>query len=313
MPLPLPARSTSSTRAEGARHATHALLDRCANGQGWQSRELPTGPLASARASLWTHDHPEAITWRATTPYTAYTLLLLLADTRLQLHSDAAQLDERACAAGSYYLSAPGDTVSVQCEGACSALRMDIPLPLFWSGDASVGDDFVSEPAHDRLLLQLGRTLTEACDRPGDVELSGHVLELIVRRLYQLRTEAASQKVAGRRVKLPLWRLQRVEAYVRAHLSGPVTLADMANAAGLSPMHFAAQFRAATGYRPHHYLLLCRVDRAKQLMAEPRASMLDVALEVGFQTQSHFTTVFKRLIGKTPGQWRNEARAILAE
>jgi AraC-like DNA-binding protein len=46
------------------------------------------------------------------------------------------------------------------------------------------------------------------------------------------------------------------------------------------------------------------MEHAKQLMAEMPRSMLDVALEVGFHTQAHFTTVFKRLTGKTPSQWR---------
>lgn len=80
----------------------------------------------------------------------------------------------------------------------------------------------------------------------------------------------------------------------------------MAAAAGLSPMHFAAQFRATTGYRPHHYLLLCRLEQAKQLMIDPSRALLDIAVEVGFHTQSHFTTVCKRFIGKTPCQWRVE-------
>ena len=71
-------------------------------------------------------------------------------------------------------------------------------------------------------------------------------------------------------------------------------------------MHFAAQFRAATGYRPHQYLLLCRLERAKELMVDPSRSMLDIALDVGFHTQAHFTTVFKRLTGKTPGVWRDD-------
>jgi AraC-like DNA-binding protein len=100
-----------------------------------------------------------------------------------------------------------------------------------------------------------------------------------------------------------------VDGYIKAHLSEHITLNDMAAAAGLSPMHFAAQFRAATGYRPHHYLLLCRLEQAKQLMIDSSRSMLDIALEVGFQTQSHFTTVFKRLAGKTPRQWRSELLA----
>jgi transcriptional regulator GlxA family with amidase domain len=71
-------------------------------------------------------------------------------------------------------------------------------------------------------------------------------------------------------------------------------------------MHFAAQFRVATGQRPHDYLLQCRIDRAKTLLASTQRSLIDVTLEVGFCTQAHFTTVFKRFTGTTPHLWRRD-------
>ncbi len=107
-----------------------------------------------------------------------------------------------------------------------------------------------------------------------------------------------------RRSPLPKWRLRRVEQHIAAHLEATVTLADLAGAAGLSPMHFAAQFRVATGLRPHEFLLRSRIDHARRLLADPRARLVDVALAVGFQTQAHFTTVFKRIVGETPHRWR---------
>jgi AraC-like DNA-binding protein len=103
---------------------------------------------------------------------------------------------------------------------------------------------------------------------------------------------------------LPKWRLKRVIDYIDANLGEPITLADLAAATVLSPMHFAAQFRMSTGIRPHEYLLRRRIERAQQLLLEPGLSIVDVALSVGFQTQSHFTTVFKRFVGDTPHQWR---------
>lgn len=106
------------------------------------------------------------------------------------------------------------------------------------------------------------------------------------------------------RTPLPAWRLRRVVAHVDAHLEDPITLADLASVAGLSRMHFAAQFRVATGLRPHEYLLRRRIDHARQLLAEPHSKLVDVALSVGFQTQAHFTTVFKRIVGETPHRWR---------
>jgi AraC family transcriptional regulator len=70
-------------------------------------------------------------------------------------------------------------------------------------------------------------------------------------------------------------------------------------------MHFAAQFKAATGMRPHQYLLKRRIERAEELLKQSGISLVDVALTVGFQTQAHFTTVFKRFAGDTPHQWRS--------
>ena len=107
-----------------------------------------------------------------------------------------------------------------------------------------------------------------------------------------------------RRAALPKWRLRRAVDYIEAHLDGTVTLAALAKAVGLTAMHFAAQFRAATGIRPHEYLLRRRIARAQELLHAPNARLVEVALDVGFQTQAHFTTVFKRFTGTTPHQWR---------
>ena len=113
---------------------------------------------------------------------------------------------------------------------------------------------------------------------------------------------------------LPKWRLKRVVEYVKMNIGERITLADMAGAAGLSRMHFAAQFRLATGLRPHDYLLHCRIEAAQELLAGTNQRVIDIALAVGFQTQAHFTTVFKRVVGDTPRHWRvAEARRSKAE
>ncbi|WP_428032104.1 helix-turn-helix domain-containing protein [Ancylobacter sp.] len=109
-----------------------------------------------------------------------------------------------------------------------------------------------------------------------------------------------------RRLKsgLPKWRLKRVTTYIEENLGECVTLEGMAEAAGLSRMHFAAQFRIATGMRPHDYLLRQRIERAQSMLLETRDPLVEIALAVGFQTQAHFTTVFRRFVGDTPYQWR---------
>ncbi|WP_426440994.1 helix-turn-helix domain-containing protein [Bradyrhizobium genosp. P] len=109
----------------------------------------------------------------------------------------------------------------------------------------------------------------------------------------------------GRRVKaLQKWRLKRVIDHIERHISSRITLLDLAAVAGLSRMHFASQFRAATGLRPHQFLLRERVRSAEALMQDPTMTLLEIAMAVGFQTQAHFTTVFKRFSGCTPRHWR---------
>jgi AraC-like DNA-binding protein len=104
---------------------------------------------------------------------------------------------------------------------------------------------------------------------------------------------------------LTRWRLRRVTDYVDAHLADPIGLADLAGAAGLSRMHFAAQFRTATGLRPHEYLLRRRIERAQTLLSASRLPLCEVALDVGFKSQAHFSTVFARFVGETPHAWRH--------
>lgn len=106
---------------------------------------------------------------------------------------------------------------------------------------------------------------------------------------------------------MPLWRLRLATDYIEANLGEPVRLEDVARAAGLTRMHFAAQFRAATGVRPHDYLLQRRIEHAKVLLMRAETAVVEIALSVGFQNQAHFSTVFKRLTGDSPSIWRRRA------
>ena len=85
----------------------------------------------------------------------------------------------------------------------------------------------------------------------------------------------------------------------------------LAAAAGLSRMHFAAQFRTGTGFRPHEYLLRRRIERA-QILLSNNVPTVGVALAVGFQSQAHFTSVFKRFVGQPPQTWRRSLYGVSA-
>ncbi len=113
----------------------------------------------------------------------------------------------------------------------------------------------------------------------------------------------------GRDGVLPRGRLRAVVEYIEEHLDGCPTLAQLAAVVRLNPYHFARQFKAATGLPPHQYVILRRVERAKQLLqAGTDLSLAEVALRAGFSDQSQFSRHFKRLVGVTPGQFRTPSR-----
>jgi AraC family transcriptional regulator len=117
------------------------------------------------------------------------------------------------------------------------------------------------------------------------------------------------QPERGRDGALPRGRLRAVVEYIEEHLDGCPTLAEMAARVGLNPYHFARQFKAATGLPPHQYVILRRVERAKQfLQAGTDLSLAEVALHAGFSDQSQLSHHFKRLVGVTPGRFRTPAR-----
>jgi AraC-like DNA-binding protein len=100
------------------------------------------------------------------------------------------------------------------------------------------------------------------------------------------------------------WRLSRVLRHVDASISDRLSLSDLAAVAGISRMYFAGQFRAATGMRPHDYVQRRRIEHAQQLLLSSDLGLTEIAQSVGFQTQSHFTTTFKRFVYSTPYRWR---------
>lgn len=205
---------------------------------------------------------------------------------------------------------------------AASALRIDLPymdvvlsISAQPAGGTAHGANFVlpastegmpSDPVIDRLLLQLGEA--EGQGHEDGVHSDAIRLALAARWL-SLRSQSATQaQEDGNNGALQKWRLKRVMAYIDENIGEAISLADLAQTAGLSRMYFAARFRTATGLRPHEYILRRRIERAKDMLAKTNESLVEIALNVGFQTQAHFTTVFKRFAGVTPGRWRQSGR-----
>ena len=105
---------------------------------------------------------------------------------------------------------------------------------------------------------------------------------------------------------LPGYRLGRVLDYIGDNLADDLSLSELATVAGMSPHYFAELFRRSTGHPPHRYVLLQRIERAKQALSDTRCSVLEVGFDIGFQNSSHFARVFHKFVGMSPSQFRNQ-------
>jgi AraC family transcriptional regulator len=91
---------------------------------------------------------------------------------------------------------------------------------------------------------------------------------------------------------------------MRDHLGAPIGLDDLAAVVGLSRFHFVTMFRKTTGRTPHAWLVSLRIERAQQLLADPRLPITDIALAVGYETPSSFAAAFRKVTGTTPTAFR---------
>ncbi|WGS54555.1 AraC family transcriptional regulator [Paraburkholderia sp. D15] len=96
----------------------------------------------------------------------------------------------------------------------------------------------------------------------------------------------------------------RIDRWLRAHLSEPLRMADLAAHCGFGVRRFHQLFIEAFGETPHRYLQRLRLDTSLALLADPRRSLTGIALDIGFGDQSAFTHAFTRRFGLAPGQWR---------
>lgn len=135
--------------------------------------------------------------------------------------------------------------------------------------------------------------ITNPDDRSG-IALEALALELLAH---------AGRDLDRSRGAAPAW-LYRVRERLHDEFQNPPRLADLAESAGVHPMHMAQRFRWFTGMSIGTYLRHLRLDWCIHLLLHADISLAEIAFQAGFADQSHFTRVFRRYTGVTPGQYR---------
>jgi AraC family transcriptional regulator len=119
---------------------------------------------------------------------------------------------------------------------------------------------------------------------------------------YAVRRRGPTDSKGG----LPGYRLNRVLEYIRDNLTEDLGLWELAALAGMSPHYFSGLFKTSMGCPPHRFVLLQRVERAKELLRDPNFSVLEAGVSAGFQNPSHFSRMFHRVVGISPSRFQSE-------
>jgi len=221
----------------------------------------------------------------------------------------------RRAGPGSIFIAPHGTACDYSLDGPHELLVAAVPFPLIRTTlEEACGRD-VSDLGRvyanflrDHLIEQLCRRMWEeaASDNPLGTLFADSAVLVLATALLRLSDlpNGHDRRVGG----LTPMRLKRVSDYVEAHLDADPTLSDLAAAAGLSMAHFAREFRVVTGRTPLAYVQERRIERAKELLGQIGLPLVEVAFTVGFKSQEHFTAVFKRLTGTTPGAYRTGLR-----
>jgi AraC family transcriptional regulator len=238
-----------------------------------------------------------------------HVIAVALKTTRLKLSRGAHIVFDGIMPAGTVHVTGPSQPLAAEFRAPCDFIHFHVSNDYLRelqdaarSGPSQPIRDLNDLVVRDPLAELLGRTLIES-GKAGDLLYAESVGQTLVMHIARLELPRPTVNA------LPKWRLKRVQEYVDAHLDKSISLADLAKVVGLSRMHFAAQFRAATGYRPHDYLLYQRIESAKAILSSTEMPLAEVALTVGFHAQAHFSTVFKRLTGESPARWRCSVRS----
>jgi AraC-like DNA-binding protein len=101
-------------------------------------------------------------------------------------------------------------------------------------------------------------------------------------------------------------RLYRARDYASALFHTPITLADMARVAALSPNHFLRTFKHLFHQTPYQYVISKRLERARQLLTETDLSVTDICFSLSFESPGSFSWLFHQHTGCSPRDYRSQ-------
>jgi AraC family transcriptional regulator len=158
----------------------------------------------------------------------------------------------------------------------------------------------VTDPLLEQLALALLRVMRDA--ETGAGLYADHLAQTMA--VHILRGHCSGIGAQMPASAMSISKFSRVLDFIDAAMDDELTLDRLAEVAGMNPFYFARTFRRRFGETPHRFVLRRRIDRAKRLLSETDTSLVEIALNCGFASQSHFSSMFHRHVGVTPSRFR---------
>ena len=113
-----------------------------------------------------------------------------------------------------------------------------------------------------------------------------------------------SNQLVVRREKDESANMARARQFIELHQGEPLSLGRVAHAANISRHYFCKMFKKATGMNFIDYLSRVRVEKSKTLLLNPNSRISEAAFASGFQSMTNFNRAFRRIVGRSPTQFR---------
>lgn len=207
------------------------------------------------------------------------------------------------------YRAPPGTTLfmsgdrrsSVRAVGSADVAV--VPMPPEWfrlvelEGDPDIFGELpplIADP-NMRSLVDMMRREVEASATTG--RLYAESLSLALMSYVLEHRPAARLRVHGR---LSEAQCRRLRGYIQERLGEDLALSELACFSGVGTRHFSRLFREGFGITPHQYVLEQRLKEGARLLASGGRDVAEIALSLGFSSQSHFASAFRKRFGQTP-------------
>ena len=164
-------------------------------------------------------------------------------------------------------------------DNYCLDRKMKTMINLF-------ANEFSNQQAGYRFILQGLST-----------SMAVHLLRSIKNNIFTYVTEGGCYEKEN---------IKRAVDFLKEYYNKDYSLEDVARVANLSPYYFIRVFKANTGKPPYEFLLGIKIDKAKELLKRKGMTITEVCFACGFKSPSHFGSLFKKVTGLTPSEYRKQ-------